>query len=127
MAFLYIVSFFAKHCIIHIRLICVLKKASHPVDSEKSGMEKILIKSTPAEVNFTNILLEAFTRADPKSAKKTYDLTVFFVLLGSAHIKALCKMFGKSKVSGWNQPLILKKVNRAKSSSGFVLAGKLTY
>ena len=76
-----IVSFFAKHCIINIFQICVLKKASHRVDSEKSGPDKALLKSTP-EVNFTNILLKAFTGSDPKSA----------------HIKALCKMFGKSKV-----------------------------
>jgi len=29
-------------------------------------------------VNFTNILQEAFMHADPKSAKKTAGLTVFF-------------------------------------------------
>jgi hypothetical protein len=35
-------------------------------------------------INFTNILRTAFTRADPKSAKKTDDFIVFFALLGSA-------------------------------------------
>jgi len=36
-------------------------------------------------INFTNVLQTAFTRADPKSAKKdTDDSTVFFVPLGSA-------------------------------------------
>jgi hypothetical protein len=40
-------------------------------------------------------LREAFTHADPKSFKKTDDLTVFFALLGSAHVKALCKMLMK--------------------------------
>jgi len=35
-------------------------------------------------VDFTNILLEAFTRTDPKSTNKNDSLTVFFALLGSA-------------------------------------------
>jgi len=39
-------------------------------------------------VNFTNILRAAFTRADPKSANKQLNLTVFFALLGSARVKA---------------------------------------
>ncbi len=33
--------------------------------------------------------------ADPKSAKKTDNLTVFFVLLGFAHIKAARKILVK--------------------------------
>jgi hypothetical protein len=37
---------------------------------------------------FTNVLLAAFTPADPESAKKTNNLTVFFTLLGSARVKA---------------------------------------
>ena len=41
-----------------------------------------------AGVNFTNILQAAFTCADPKSAIKLLNLTVFFALLGSAHVKA---------------------------------------
>ncbi len=41
-------------------------------------------------VNFTNILHTAFTCADLKSAKKTDDLTVFFALLGSVCLKAVC-------------------------------------
>jgi len=48
-------------------------------------------------VNFTNILHAAFAHADPKSAKKKIDdLTVFFVLLGSAPVKALHKILVKS-------------------------------
>ena len=39
-------------------------------------------------VNFTNVLRAAFMRADPKSAIKLLNLTVFFALLGSARIKA---------------------------------------
>jgi hypothetical protein len=46
-------------------------------------------------VNFINILFEAFTRADLKSSRKTDDLTVFFVLLGSAHVNVLHKMLVK--------------------------------
>ena len=36
-----------------------------------------------AGVNFTNVLRAAFTRADPKSAKKQLNLTDIFALLGS--------------------------------------------
>ena len=46
-------------------------------------------------VNFTNVLQAAFTRADLKSAIKLLNLTVFFALLGSARIKAACKMLVK--------------------------------
>jgi len=35
----------------------------------------MLVKMTQG-VNFINFLHKAFTRADPKSAKKTYSLTV---------------------------------------------------
>jgi len=42
-------------------------------------------------VNFNNILQAAFTRTDPKSAKKTDNLTVFFAHLGSVHVKAARK------------------------------------
>jgi len=46
-------------------------------------------------VNFTNVLQADFRRADPKSAKKTVKLSSFFVLLGSASIKAACRMLVK--------------------------------
>ena len=46
-------------------------------------------------VNFTNILRAAFMRKDPKSAKKLLNLTFFFALLGSAHVKDACKMLVK--------------------------------
>ena len=39
-------------------------------------------------VNFTNVLQAAFTLADPKSAIKLLNLSVFFALLGSGRIKA---------------------------------------
>jgi len=46
-------------------------------------------------VDFINILLQAFTCANPKSAKKTEGLIVFLALLGSVRVKALRKMFVK--------------------------------
>jgi len=47
-------------------------------------------------VDFTNILLEAFTWEDPKSAKNTVELSVFLALLGSVCIKAVSEMLMKS-------------------------------
>ena len=44
-------------------------------------------------VNFTNILPAAFTAADPKSAIKLLNLTVFFALLGSVGVKAARRTF----------------------------------
>ncbi len=41
-------------------------------------------------------LLKAFTSADPKSAKNTVKLSVFFVLSGSSQAKASRKMLVKS-------------------------------
>ena len=51
-------------------------------------------------VNFTNVIRAAFTRADPKSAKKLLKLTVFFVLLGSARVKAAGRMLVKLNPEG---------------------------
>jgi hypothetical protein len=42
-------------------------------------------------VNFINVLRAAFAPVEPKSAKKTNNLTVFFALLGSTHVKAANK------------------------------------
>ncbi len=53
-----------------------------------------LLKLRPGVI-FTNILCKAFMYGDSKSAKKTDSLTVVFVLLGSAHVKALRKMLVK--------------------------------
>jgi len=43
-------------------------------------------------VDFTNRLQAAFVRTDHKCSKKTVKSSVFFMLLGSAHIKVLSKM-----------------------------------
>jgi len=55
---------------------------------------EMLKKLTPG-VNFIEILWAALTRQDPKSTKKTDDLTVLFVLSGSAHVKAAHKTLMK--------------------------------
>ncbi len=47
-------------------------------------------------VDFTKIKCTAFARTDPKSAKNAVKLSVFFALLGSARIKAACKMLVQS-------------------------------
>ena len=47
-----------------------------------------MLKLARPGVNFTNVLRAAFTLADPKSAKKLLNLTVFFALLGSTSAKA---------------------------------------
>jgi hypothetical protein len=54
----------------------------------------------PPGVNFTNILQAAFMHADPKRPKKMLNLTVFFALLGSAHVKAARKMLVKLTPAG---------------------------
>jgi len=46
-------------------------------------------------VNFVNILCAAFASLDPKSSKKIDNLTIFFPLLGSAHVKAAQKTLMK--------------------------------
>ena len=51
--------------------------------------------SVVSRVNFTNILQAAFTRADPKSAKKTVKLSSFIVLLGTERVKAACRTLVK--------------------------------
>jgi hypothetical protein len=51
-------------------------------------------------VNFTNVLQAAFTCADSKAQNKTDKLTVFFVLLGSARVKAARRVLMKSNPDG---------------------------
>jgi len=46
-------------------------------------------------VNFINILREAFAPTDPKSAKKTDDLSVNFALLGYVCVKVASKTLMK--------------------------------
>ncbi len=46
-------------------------------------------------VNFINVLLAAFAPQIPKVQKKTDNLTVFFTLLGSTCIKAVCRTLMK--------------------------------
>ena len=51
-------------------------------------------------VNFINVLWAAFMLKDPKSANHLLDLTVFFALLGSAHVKAACRTLIKFTPGG---------------------------
>jgi len=46
-------------------------------------------------VNFINILRAAFTHTGHKSAKISVELTIFFVLLGPAHVNAASRMLMK--------------------------------
>jgi len=69
------------------------KFQSQTVIREK-GKLKMLMKLTPG-VNFVNFLLAAFMHADPKFAKKTGNMSVFFVLLGSSCIKSDHRMLVK--------------------------------
>jgi len=46
----------------------------------------------PLGINFINFLQAFIALADPENMKKSDNLAVFFVLLGSAHVKAACKM-----------------------------------
>ncbi len=55
----------------------------------------MMLKLTP-RVNSTNILQASFVFKDPKSAKDTDDLTVFFAFLGYAGKKTAHKMMLKS-------------------------------
>jgi len=57
--------------------------------------------------NFTNILLKGFTLADPKSAKKSDRLTVFFALLVSVRIKAAQKNVGEIDPRGGKWQLFM--------------------
>jgi hypothetical protein len=54
-----------------------------------------MLHGVSSEVNFANILRAAFTYPNPKSEKRTDNLTVFFALLGSARVKAAHKMLVK--------------------------------
>jgi len=56
---------------------------------------RMLIKLSPG-VDFTNIILAAFTSADPKRAKKAGKSSVSFAPLGSVHVKAAHKMLATS-------------------------------
>ncbi len=47
------------------------------------------------QLEVVNMFSAAFTRTDPKSAKKTDSLTVFFALLGSASVKGELNMLMK--------------------------------
>ncbi len=51
-----------------------------------------MLLNLTAGVNFINILQASFASADPKRAKNTVNLSVFFALLGSSNVKDVSKM-----------------------------------
>jgi len=59
------------------------------------GSTRVTVRMSTAGVNFINVLCTAFTLVDPKSVKKIGNLTVFFMLLGSARVKAVHRMLVK--------------------------------
>jgi len=63
-------------------------------DTPKKILGKLVRLGTTG-VNFINVLQAAFVLADPKSAKETVKLSVFFALLGSALAKAAHKTLVK--------------------------------
>jgi len=64
------------------------------------------LSTATAGVDFTNISLKAFMRVDPKRAKNTDSLTVFFLLLGFANIKAALTKLVKSIPDQQNRDVI---------------------
>jgi len=60
------------------------------------AVRRMLMKLSPAMVNFTNIFGKALTHIDLKSAKNTAKSIVnHFALLGSTHVKAVREHVGK--------------------------------
>jgi len=64
--------------------------------------DSLVKNSCPPGVNFINLLRAAFVRADPKSAKKIYSLTVFFGHSGSSSVKAAGRTLIKLTAPGLN-------------------------
>ena len=86
--------------IVAITKISIFPKTGLYVDLfEKAAMHKMHWKSRSLSFltgfNFNNILQAAFTLANPKSGKKLLNLTVFFMLLGTARVKAAHRMLVK--------------------------------
>jgi hypothetical protein len=72
-------------------------------------------------VNFINVLQAAFAQADPKRAKKTDNLTVFYVLSGSAGTKAARRMLMKLRPGFCFLNLNKLKINQFISKCKFIV------
>jgi len=68
-----------------------------------TAVTELLLLILPLRLNFINVLRTAFAPADPESVKNTDDLTVFFTLLGSTGVKAVCKSLVKLTPSIYNR------------------------
>jgi len=53
------------------------------------------VSNPPPGVDFTNIFMHRFCTCGAQKRKKTDNLTAFFTLLGSAHVKAVCRTWMK--------------------------------
>ncbi len=67
----------------------------HKIIHDKFFLYRTSFTGLPPGVNFINVLGAAFTRADPKSAKKDTQVVNFFALLGSVPVKAARKTLMK--------------------------------
>jgi hypothetical protein len=76
-----------------------------------------MVKLSPG-INFINVLRTAFMHADPKSLKKKVKLSIFLVLLGSAHTKAGRRTLVKSTLGLF---LILGFLTNCLNTYGFVV------
>jgi len=68
------------------------------IETDGDTQQKLLnenMATTEPGVNFSNVLHGAFTLIIPKSAKNTVKSSVFFTLLGSASVKAVCRTLMK--------------------------------
>ncbi len=62
---------------------------------ESSAQTGVETSTKTLRLNFINILRTAFTLADHKNVKKTVKWSIFFTLLGSASVKAVCRTLMK--------------------------------
>ena len=61
----------------------------------KSSLFQIKVLKKLRGVNFINVFMRSFYPCSSQKCKKLFELTVFFALLGSAHIKAASKILLK--------------------------------
>ncbi len=73
----------------------VINKQPIGIVEKIDNLRKHQIPTRPG-VNFNNILLKAFTGADPKSARNTNSLTIFFALWEFVCLKSVCEILVKS-------------------------------
>jgi len=86
-----------------------VSKASEP-SVTMTGWVKLLSNVVAGKfecINFTNVLLEAFTLADPISAKMKLSHQCCFALLGSLSVKAVSKTLVKSTQRSYKESRLM--------------------